>query len=282
MSNPKPGLALGLAAALALAALAAPAAAQPPTITIDDVGAHVITFTTPGIYDFSRHYHEEDSGIVYTTETEQDAKGRIRGFGRDLGGDFDVHHVIKGGCKAAGGVTRLKMKMLSYGSIGSGDPKEYQAVGVSRGVVQGSGATAKLVGTLKSRLCIRSEDPIRKRYVRVCNGNTAPYEIDLANQGIWLIKVAFESNGGRLGGFASIATSSANPAKIRTFQVSIDGSIDSDGIATIQFAPVDETGLGSVRVRGPMVYDPVLDVPTLVAIDEVKGRLLGQRFDVTY
>jgi hypothetical protein len=277
------GARLVLALAISLGALTPlRAAAQTPSILIDDLGVHQITFTTPGVFDFSSHQSFEDGGISFTTEAVQDARGRILGTGRDVGGDFDVKHLIKGKCRSANGVSRLVFRMLSQGSVGSGDPEEYKALGVMRGEVHGWGADAQFVGTLRSRVCLKDEDPILERTKIICRSNTIDHTFSLANAGNWQIRIFIDRIGDRIIGAASITTAVAIASNTRTFDVSVNGKVDSDGVATIDLKPMDASGLGSVRLIGSVIHDPVLDVPTLVAIDEVKGRLLGQGFNEAY
>ena len=280
------GAKIVLALAMVLGALAPrSAAAQAPSILIDDLGVHQITFTTPGVFDFSRHQSFEDGGIQFTTEAVQDARGRILGTGRDFGGDFDVSHFIKGKCRAANGVSKLVFKMLSKGSVGSGDPEEYKALGVMRGIVEGWGADAKFVGTLQSRVCMKVEDPIRDRTKVICSGNTTDHTFSLANAGNWQIRVFIDRIGDRIIGAASITTAVAIASNSRTFDVSVNGKVESEegeDLATIDLMPMDGSALGWVRLIGPVIHDPVVDAPALYAIKEVKGQLLGQRFNEAY
>jgi len=277
------GAKLVLALAISLGAFAPfRAAAQAPSILIDDLGVHQITFTTPGVFDFSSHQSFEDGGISFTTEAVQDARGRILGTGRDVGGDFDVSHQIKGKCRSANGVSRLTFRMLSKGSVGSGDPEEYKALGVTRGIVQGWGANAQFVGTLRSRVCLKDVDPIQERTKTICASNTVDHTFSLANAGNWQIRIFIDRIGDRIIGAASITTAVAIASNARTFDVSVNGRVDAQDVATIDLQPMDGSALGWVRLVGPVIHDPVVDAPALYAIDEVKGQLLGQRFDEAY
>lgn len=277
------GAKLVLALAISFGALAPrPAAADAPSILIDDLGVHSITFTTPGVFDFSSHQSFEEGGILFTTEAVQDARGRILGTGRDYGGDFDVNHEIKGKCRSANGVSRLVFRMLSKGSVGSGDPEEYKALGKTRGIVQGWGANAQFVGTLRSRVCLKTEDPIQDRTKIICKSNTVDHTFSLANVGNWQIRIFIDRIGDRIIGAASITTAVTVASNARTFDVSVNGRVDAQDVATIDLQPMDESALGWVRLVGPLIHDPVVDAPALYAIDEVKGELLGQRFDEAY
>jgi len=277
------GAKLVLALAISLGAFAPfRAAAEAPSILIDDLGVHQITFTTPGVFDFSSHQSFEDGGISFTTEAVQDARGRILGTGRDVGGDFDVSHQIKGKCRSANGVSRLTFRMLSKGSVGSGDPEEYKALGVTRGIVQGWGANAQFVGTLRSRVCLKDVDPIQERTKTICASNTVDHTFSLANAGNWQIRIFIDRIGDRIIGAASITTAVAIASNARTFDVSVNGRVDAQDVATIDLQPMDGSALGWVRLVGPVIHDPVVDAPALYAIDEVKGQLLGQRFDEAY
>lgn len=277
------GAKLVLALAISLGALAArPAAAQAPSILIDDLGVHTITFTTPGVFDFSSHQSFQDGAILFTTEAVQDARGRIFGTGRDYGGDFDVSHRIKGRCRSTDGGSKLVFRMLSEGSVGSGDPEEYKALGVTRGIVEGWGASAKFVGTLRSRVCLKEVDPIQQRTKTVCASNTVDHTFSLANVGNWQIRLSIDRIGDRIIGAASITTAVTVASNARTFDVSVNGRVDDQDVATIDLQPMDESALGWVRLVGPILHDPVVDAPELYAIDEVKGQLLGQRFDEVY
>jgi hypothetical protein len=271
--------------ALALATLApGRAAGEAPSIVIDDLGNHLITVSTPGIYDFSLHEDEvSPQKIHHTTTVVQDARGRIKGTGRDYDGQgFDVRHVFNGWCRTKDGLTAVARKITSAGSFGSGNPREYRSVGVLKGSVHGFGADARLVGTVSGRVCAKI-DPSNPKGKTLCSDNSVQVTYPLANVGDWLIDMSIDRVGERIIGAASITTSLTVAANRRTFEVSVNGKIDAGNVATIMLRPLNgATGLGWVRLRGPVVYDPVLDVPTLVAVDEVKGELLGQKFNEAY
>jgi hypothetical protein len=100
--------------------------------------------------------------------------------------------------------------------------------------------------------------------------------------GNWQIRISLDRIGDRIIGAASITTAVTVAANARTFEVSVNGRVDDQDVATIELQPMDESALGWVRLVGPIIHDPVVDAPELYAIDEVKGQLLGQRFNEVY
>ena len=268
-----------VAACLHAVVFAGTASAEPPTISVDDAGSHFIHFATPPILDFSRSILVTgDGGVTIAMEVEQDAKGRIRGLGHDTDGSgFDVRHVLTGRVKTSRGLPSLREKTTSQGSLGS-DDSTLRGVGLVRGLVHGWGSQAELVGTLRSQICI-TQPGLSGKPFRMCTRNTAPHTIDLAHAGDWQIHVSLERSGSRVYGAASITTAALVSSLRRTFQVSVDGRVGSDGQAVIDFEPTDANGLGSARIEATLSND---DPPELLAVQGVRGKILGQRFNEVY
>lgn len=267
------------AACLQAMALAGAASAEAPTISVDDLATNHVRFVTPPVMDFSRTQLMFEDGITFALEIEHDAKGRIRGRGHDTdGAGFDVTHIFKGKCKTSNGLPTLRQKMASSGSLGSGFSDELRSVGLIQGQVHGWGSQAQLVGSLRSQICITQRD-LHDKPFRHCTRNTAPYTVDLAHGGDWQVDAALERSGARVFGAASITTAVELPSIRRTFEVSVNGRVSSDGSAVIDLKPMGPDGLGWVRLEATLSND---DPPTLLGIQGVRGKILGQRFNEVY
>ncbi len=261
--------------------LAAPVHPAPPTVDYVGDGVHVITFTTPGVYDFSAEEHSNDGDIERTVLISHDIKGKVVGLVRDKGSDIELVNESKGTVKTSNGITVMKTKHKGYGDLGNGD--SMTSSGTRRTEVRGSGADAMIFVTLKIKQCVKQWHPFKKKHVKICSsgGGNAPQQASFANRGDWEVRMELQQPVvGELLGTGSISTNIHSATLERTTQVIVAGAYrEEDGTAKLKLTPLFDDGDGPVTILAQVVAGPGVQWPAVTGVLEVKGKLLGQKFN---
>jgi hypothetical protein len=269
---------LGLTAVLA----AGSAAAAPATITLEG-STHVINFTTPGIYDFSANESSSDGVIANATLISHDLKGKIDGIIIDKGASIELTTEITGTCKRSGGVTVITEKMKGYGDLGNGDV--IASRGKKRSEVRGAGAGAILFSVLKVKTCTKFKQPFSEKYSTVCGTGGGEHQTLIGDRGDWQVRMELQQPVvGEILGTGSISTNVHSAQFKRTTEVIVAGRYDEkDGTAKLKLTPLFAGGDGPVTILAEVVAGGGVQWPAVTNVLEVKGKLLGQKFnEVTF
>jgi hypothetical protein len=273
-----------LAAALAAIPSIAAAAAPPPDFVMDGNGAHHITFSTPAVYELTSQFsHTEGDGITLSRVILHHPSGWLIGEGHDYGGLFDIHHDIEGKVTAARGITHLKETTQSAGSIDTTDREQYVAVTKVKATISGDAYDAKYVGTIATRLCLKTYDPIVGRMVKECVKHAVPQTLDYSSDGLWTIVLRPLARFGKeFFGTATIWLGEETGQGASTAEMTVEGKIARDGFARLRLTPSGDYAAGSLDLTVILEGGEQGEAPTLVSVHRVKGKLLGQKFDATY
>jgi len=264
-------------ASLVAALASGPAAAAPPVIALDG-STHVLTFTTPGIYDFTASESSSDGGIAHATIISHDVRGKIVGIIIDQGGMIELTTEIKGTCKKSRGMTVVTSKLIGYGDLGNGD--SIASRGRKRSEVHGVGAAATLASTVRLKTCVKFRQPFSTKTVTQCEKGEVSNEVPLGNAGDWIARIELQQPVvGELLGTGSISTAIHSAQYKRTTEVIAAGSLRNDGTAKIKLTPLFEGGDGPVTIIAEVVAGPGVQWPAITNVLAVKGKLLGQKFN---
>lgn len=262
----------------------ASAAAQPeaPVVYKDGNGAFHVDFTTPPVYDLSSHMSEvSDGGLVREMHVLHSASGGLNGAGYDTDGNkYSVIHEVKGSCKTKRGETFVTQKIRSIGSLGTDDPKEYRALSVFTGKMEGYGPGTKLVGFTETRSCLRFDyAPFSKKKITVCSRSLIPDQVfPHPSAGLWAIRLTFDDDGRNVYGVATVFISDVLPTKMQSHETTVAGRLD-DGEVTFKLDPVDKGApFGKITLRARVTPRQGATPPELGEILEVGGKILGQKF----
>jgi hypothetical protein len=273
---------LGIFVCWLLTAANATAQPEPPSVYKDGNGAFHIDFTTPAVYDLSSHLSEvTDGGLVREMHVSHTASGALTGAGHDTdGADYSVIHEVKGSCKTKRGETFVTQKIKSIGSLSTDDPKEYRALSVFTGKMEGYGPDTKLVGFTETRSCLRFDyAPFSKKKIVVCTRSLLPDQVfPHPSAGLWTIRLAFDDDGRNVFGSATVFISDVLPTKVQSHETTVTGRIGDDGEATFKLDPADGAPFGKITLRALVVPRQGATPPELVEILEVGGKILGQKF----
>ncbi len=264
------GCTLALAVSLLLHTPAAHAQLAPPAIVDEgDNGIFRIEFTTPNVFDLSSDWVSHDSS------------GRFSGHLRTTdGGEIDIDQKITGGCKTSRGVTTVKQKIKSFGTVGNGDL--YSATSRYEGVMQGYGAGVQLIGVTKTHACLRYDfAPFSKKKVTVCTDSVLSDQV-FTHDGRWSIRLGFDNAGKNLVGYATVYVAQGNPEKAKSYDTVVSGKVDPDGEANFKLKPLADSFGGTIKLRAIVIPRSGDVPPTLVQILEVGGNILGQKFAEVY
>ena len=266
------------------AAFTAQALALPPAVAKDGHGASHITFSSPAIYDLTTIFSTTGAdGLTISRVVLHHASGHLIGEGRDFGGDFNVRHEIKGTVKASRGVTVVKETTHSWGSIDTSDPEQYKAVTWVNATIEGDAYDAKYKGSIYTKFCMTMFDPIWERKEKVCVRNEIPQELDYSGDGIWTVVLQPLARFGKdLFGTATIYVADGFGGGERSADVTVEGRIGKNGLATLKMKASGEDPLGSVTLKAFVTGGESGDAPTLGTIHSVSGKLLGQKFSEGY
>jgi len=255
----------------------------PPDIFEDGNGAFHIDFTTPAVYDLSSHLSEvTDGGLVREMHVRHTAGGALTGAGYDTdGAAYSVVHDVKGSCKTKRGETVVTQKIKSIGSLSTDDEKEYRAVSIFTGKMEGYGPDTKLVGFTETRSCLRFDyGPFSKKKIVVCTRNLIPDQVfPHPSAGLWSIRLAFDDDGRNVFGTATVFISDLLPTKVQAHETTVAGRLDDEGEVTFKLAPVDKGApFGKIALRARVTPRQGATPPDLVEVLEVGGKILGQKF----
>jgi hypothetical protein len=274
---------IGTALCLLGTMCAGPAAANPPDIALENE-FHVITFSTPGVYDFSVDETESNGTIVSRYLVSHDRKGKILGFLSDTSDHIALTTDVSGTCKTSNGVTVLTEKFKGRGDLGNGDSMFSRAT--KRSEVHGIGTGATLFSSLKIKTCVRLKQPFSEKVSTVCNSGGGNSETYLGDLGNWSVRLHItQPVPGEILGLGTISTGiEKQPKYVRTTEVIAAGSLKLEdgepaggyGIAKIKLTPLQDDGDGPVTITARL--NGVL-YPGIVEVLEVKGKLLGQKFN---
>ena len=254
--------------------------AAPPTIELGDEGDHVITFTTPGVYDFSVDDQTVEGTLDHYEVISHDLTGKIDGLITDSDGDVRLVTEIAGSVKTSHGITVMTTKLKGQGVIGDGDL--IKSTAAKRSEVHGIGAAATLFTTIKLKTCVLARLPFSDKYNKTCSRGGGTHESALGSKGDWEIRIEglAEPALGELIGTGAITTNLHSTKFKRTTPVLVTGKRGNDGTtAKIKLTPLDENGDGPVTIVARVIAGPGVLHPAIDAVLEVKGKLLGQKFN---
>jgi len=265
------------AAASIVLAVASTATAAPPVITLDGF-AHVVTFTSPEVYDFTTEDSSSHGEIASATFISHDLKGNLEGILIDKGDDIELTTEFTGKCKTSNGITVITEKLKGYGDLGNGD--SLSSRGSKRSEIHGSGPGATIVSTLKIKTCVKLRLPFSEdKYSVHCNSNVTGHEAPFSRSGDWSVRMELnQPDIGDIFGTGSITTNIHSAKFKRTTDVIVEGSY-RDGIAKLKLSSLFKGGDGPVTLIVEMVAGPGVTHPAVLAIREAKGKLLGQKFN---
>jgi len=275
-----------LAGSIALAWLAVAGApgvvtAVGPAVVLDG-SSHIVTFVEPGIYDFTVSESSND-GLANTTEISHDVNGRIKGAIIDQSDGVTLTTELTGTCRIRNGHTVLKVKEKGYGDLGDG--QRITALGVRKSTVYGTGTGAVLQSVLRMKICVKQNKPFStKTFTKCHSGGGGRGETLLGDVGDWTVRMDTldQPVEGKLLGAGSITTNIHSPKYQRNTPMIIAGTAGSDGVARLKLTPLDAGGDGPVIITARVVAGAGVRHPAVLEILGASGKLLGQRFNVSY
>jgi len=268
-------------ACLIVVTVPAPSLAVGPPVTLDG-SEHVVTFVTPGIYDFTVNESSSAGGLSSAKIISHDINGRVEGTIIDQGTGVTLTTEIEGTCRIRNGRTVLKVTERGYGELGDGGTIE--AYGVRKSTVRGTGTGAVLYSVLRMRMCITQTKPLStKTHMQCHKGGGGRGEALLGDVGDWTVRMDLQQPVvGKILGTGSVTTNIHEAKYARTTQMIVAGSVNGDGIARLKFTPLDAGGDGPVTVTARVVAGEGIRHPAVTEILGVSGKLLGQKFNEAY
>jgi hypothetical protein len=269
----------GFGAALAIltmgmTVLAGRAGAADPVVDLEAPATHVITFTSPPIYDVSTNASSSNGTIDSVTLIAQDQKGNIDGVLVDKGSIITLTTNITGTIRRSGGVTVIKEKEIGEGDLGNGD-KMYSR-GTKQSVVVEHPGGATLHSVLKIKTCSFFKKPFSDKYSKVCNSGGLEHDSPFARSGDWVVRLDLDqSPSGELSGFGKVITNVHSSEFKRETDVIISGLAKDEGLARIKLSPLFKGGDGPVSMVAQINGT---QHPAILWVFSVKGKLLGQKF----
>jgi hypothetical protein len=266
-----------LAILTAGAVFAARVDAADPGVDLEG-STHVITFTSPPIYDVSIH----DSSSNGATSTEraiyQDQKGNIEGVIADVGTKIWLTTNVTGTIRRSGDVTVIKEKEIGDGDLGNGDMMKSR--GSKRSVVVEGPTGTTLHSALKIKTCALFKKPFSEKYSKVCSSSAFEHDSPFARSGDWVVRLDLEqSPSGELFGFGKIITNVHSSQFQRETDVIISGDAKDEGLAKMKLSPLFEGGDGPITLVAQINGT---QHPAILFVISVKGKLLGQKFAEQY
>jgi len=260
-----------------LTALAGRAGAADPVVDLEG-GTHVVTFTSPPVYDVSANESSSDGTISSVTLIDQDRQGNIEGVLVDQGTSVTLTTNITGTIRRSGGVTVIKEKEIGDGDLGNGDMMKSR--GSKRSVVVEGPGGKTLHSAIKIKTCAFFKKPFSEKYSKVCSSNGFEHDSPFARSGDWIVRVDLEqSPSGELFGFGKIITNVHSSQFKRETDVIISGLAKDEGLAKIKLSPLFEGGDGPVSMVAQINGT---QHPAILFVISVKGKLLGQKFAEEY
>jgi len=253
-----------------------------PEVVLDG-SSHVVTFVTPGIYDFTVSESSSTGDLANTTEISHDVTGRIKGAIVDQSDGVTLTTELMGTCRIRNGRTVLKVKERGYGDLGDG--QRITALGVRKSTVYGTGTGAVLHSVLRMKICVKQNKPFSTKTFTQCHsGGGGTGETLLGDVGDWAVRmdVLQQPVEGKLLGTGSITTYVHSSKYQRTTPMIIAGTARADGVARLKLSPLYAGGDGPVTITARVVAGAGVQYPAVTEILGVSGKLLGQRFNVSY
>jgi hypothetical protein len=269
-------------ALVAFAALPQGASAVGPAVVLDG-STHVVTFVTPGIYDFTANESFIDGALSSARIITHDVNGRVEGTIIDQGDGVTLTTDITGRCSTRNGRTFLKLKEKGYGDLGDG--QSITAVGVRKSIVYGEGTGAVLHSVMRMNICIKQNKPFSttKTFTKCHAGGGGRGETLLGDVGDWTVRMELEQPvAGKILGTGSVTTNIHQAKYARTTQAIVAGSVGADGVARLRFTSLQDGGDGPVTITARVVAGEGIRHPAVTEILGVSGKLLGQRFNEVY
>ena len=249
------------------------AGAADPVVDLEG-STHVITFTSPPIYDVSTNASSSNGTIDSVTLIAQDQKGNIDGVLVDKGSIITLTTNITGTIRRSGGVTVIKEKEIGEGDLGNGD-KMYSR-GTKQSVVVEHPGGATLHSVLKIKTCAFFKKPFSDKYSKVCNSGGLEHDSPFARSGDWVVRLDLDqSPSGELSGFGKLITNVHSSEFTRETDVIISGLAKDEGLAKIKLSPLFKGGDGPVSMVAQINGT---QHPAILWVFSVKGKLLGQKF----
>jgi hypothetical protein len=266
------GAALGI-----LTALAGHAGAADPVVGLEG-STHVLTFTSPPVYDVSENHSSSGGNISSTTLIDQDQNGNFDGVLIDKGANVTLQTDITGTIRRSGGVTVLKAKEVGTGDLGNGD--RMTSRGVKRVIVTQTPGGATAHTEFKIKTCSYFKLPFSEKYSKICGSNGGEHDGGFGHSGDWIVRLDLEqSPSGELSGFGKLITNVHSSEFKRETDVIISGLAKDEGLAKIKLSPLFMGGDGPVSMVAQINGT---QYPAVLFVISVKGKLLGQKFAEEY
>lgn len=267
--------------AMGITASVGPADAAEPAIGLEGP-THVLTFTSPPVYDVSENESSSNGSIDSVTLVDQDLKGNIDGVIVDQGTSITLTTNLEGTLRRSGDATILKVKESGSGDLGNGDTMISK--GTKRSVITQTPFGAVVHTELKIKTCSFFRLPFSKKVSKVCGGNASSHDGPWSRSGDWTVRLDLEqSPSGELFGFGKIITNVHSAQFRRETDVIIDGIAKDQGLAKMKLSPLFEGGDGPVTIVAQINgAGDATSHPAVLFVISVKGKLLGQKLNETF
>lgn len=257
------------------------AGAAEPAVALEG-STHVLTFTSPPVYDVSENDSSSNGSINNVTLVDQDQKGNIDGVIVDQGSSITLTTNLTGTIRRSGDKTVLKVKEQGTGDLGNGDTMISR--GTKRSVVTQTWGGATIHSDIKIKTCSFFKKPLSDKYSKVCAGNAFSHDGPYSRSGDWTVRLDLEqSASGELFGFGKIITNVHSAEFLRETDVIISGQAKDEGLAKIKLSPLFEGGDGPVTIVAQLNgAGDTTSHPAVLFVMSVKGKLLGQKFSEVF
>jgi hypothetical protein len=257
------------------------AGAAEPSVGLEGA-THVITFTSPGVYDVSANDSSSAGTIDNVTLIDQDQKGNIDGVIVDKGTSITLQTNLTGTIRRSGDVTVLKVKENGSGDLGNGDTMISK--GTKRSVITETPGGPIVHSDIKIKTCSFFRLPFSKKITKVCGSNATSHDGVFGHSGDWTVRVDLEqSPSGELFGFGKIITNVHSAQFKRETDVIISGLAKDQGLAKMKLSPLFEGGDGPVTIVAQINgASDTTSHPAILFVISVKGKLLGQKFSEVF
>lgn len=263
--------------AMGTALTAGRAGAAEPDVDLEG-STHVLTFTSPPVYDVSENSSSSAGSINNVTLVDQNLKGNIDGVIVDQGSSITLTTNLTGTIRRSGDTTVLKVKEQGTGDLGNGDKTTSR--GTKRSVVTQTFGGATIHSDIKIKTCSFFKKPFSDKYSKVCAGNAFSHDGPYSRSGDWTVRLDLEQTpSGELHGFGKILTNVHSSEFVRETDVIIDGIAKDEGLAKIKRSPLFEGGDGPVTIVAQINGTAH---PAVLFVISVKGKLLGQKFSEVF
>lgn len=257
------------------------AGAAEPGVDLEG-SAHVLTFTSPPVYDVSANSQASHGQITTSEITNQDQKGNIEGVILDEGTSIMLQTNLTGSLRRSGDVTVLKAKELGFGNLGNGDTM--WSKGSKRSVITQTPGGTTVHTDLKIKTCSFFKQPFSEKISKVCASNKGSHDGVWGHSGDWTVRLELEqSASGELFGFGKIITNVHSGQFKRETDVIISGLAKDQGLAKMKLSPLFKGGDGPVTIVAQINgAGDGHQHPAVLFVMSVKGKLLGQKFSEVF